>query len=927
MHGVEGLPGQPYGTPLTGRGAERAALDRLLAAVRGGGSGVLVLHGATGVGKSALLDELARTAQGCRVTRVTGVESEMELPFAGLHQLCAPLLEGLERLPAPQRDALEVTFGFAPGPVPDRFLVGLAVLTLLSRAAERRPLLCLVDDHQWLDRASARVLAFVARRLGAESVGLVLAVRDVPPDLAGLAQLPVHGLADADARALLERALTRPIDVLVRDQVVAEAQGNPLALLELADGLAQDRLAGGFGLPGALPLGESVRRRFSQRVEALPPDSRLLLLLVAADPCGDAALVGRAAEALGIPAAALASASDHGLADLGLRPSFRHPLIRSVVYGTAPAADRRRVHQALAEAIDAGQEPDRHAWHRAQAADGPDGSVAAELEQSAGRAQARGGLSAAAAFLRRAAELTPDPAARADRLLAAVEAEVGTGEFDTAADLLAVAATGPLSNAQQARADVFRARLAFAANRGNEASPLLLRAAERLRGTDPALARATYLEALGAALFAGRLALPGGSVLDTARAALEAPPAPAAPHASDLLLDGTAATVARGYAQGLPILRDALAAFDDTMPAEVELRLLWTATITAMRQWDDERWDVLSARHLRLARGTGALGELPLALLSRVYLLLFSGDLEAAAELSAESTVVVQATSTVMMPYCGLGVAAFRGDAAGFDALFGDALTAAVARGEGNAVTFAQWARALLGNGLGDYREAVAAAREAIAYEQDSGTQIWPTVELVEAAARTGGVQDLREAQDAYGRLATMTAAAGTPYALGIQARLLALLERGTEAEKGFRTALGHLDSTRLRIEQARTRLLFGEWLRRERRPAEAREQLRTAHGMFVSAGAHGFARRAGRELRAAGGTSRPRAGSAVDVSLTAQEAQIARLARDGLSNPEIGIRLFISPRTVQYHLRKVFTKLGITSRSQLDRALPGDTS
>lgn len=681
-------PGRTRTAGLTGRDAEFTVLESLIAAVRVGKSRVLVVHGEAGVGKSALLDQLAGHAQSCRVGRVTGVESEMELPFAGLHQLCAPLLDQLERLPAPQRDALRVTFGLAPGPVPDRFLVGLAVLTLLSQAAEQQPLICLVDDYQWLDRASARILAFVGRRLGTESVGLVLAARAVSPDLAGLPELAVHGLADADARTLLDRALPRPIDALVRDQIVAEADGNPLALLELAHGLTQEKLAGGFGLSGALPLWDCIEGNFLRRIESLPVESRLLLLVVAADPCGDATVVWRAAVRLGIPASAAAPATDAGLADFGVRPSFRHPLIRSTVYRTAPAGERRRVHRALAEAIDAGLDPDRHAWHRAEAADGPDEDVAAELELSAGRAQARGGLSAAAAFLRRAAELTLDAAARADRLLAAAQAEVRTGGFDAAAELLATVVTGPLTDAQRARTDVVRARLAFATTRGSEASPLLLAAAARLRHVDPALSRATYLDALGAALFAGRLALPGGDILDAARAATQAPPAPAVPRASDLLLEGTAVTVAHGYAEGLPTLRRALAAFDTTMPAEEELPLLWTATITAMRQWDDERWDALSARHLRLARETGALGELPLALLSRVYLLLFSGCLTEAAELSEENRTVIDVTGSGMMPYCALGVAAFRGEREEFTAVFEPALTAAVRRGEGNAITF-----------------------------------------------------------------------------------------------------------------------------------------------------------------------------------------------------------------------------------------------
>lgn len=904
---------------LTGRHAERSALDELIRAVHGGESRVLVAYGPPGVGKTALLEHLTGRSEGCRVARATGVESEMELPFAGLHQLCAPMLNLLDGLPAPQRDALRITFGLSAGSAPDRFLVALAVLSLLSQAAEQQPLICVVDDYQWLDRASARVLAFVARRLGTESVAMVLATRTLSADLVGLPELAVRELPDADARTLLERTLSRPIDAHVRDQIVAEAHGIPLALLELARGLTSQKLAGGFGLAGALPRWRCIEENFHQQITVLPADSRLLLLVAAADPSGDMALVRRAAGELGIPAGAAACASDAGLVDFGLRTRFRHPLIRSTVYQTAPAEQRRRVHRALAESTDALLDPDRHAWHQAQATEEPDEDVAAELEASAGRAQARGGLSAAAAFLRRAAELTMDGPHRADRLLAAAHAEVQAGYFDMAADLLATFGTGQLSDHQRARADLIRAQLAFAASRGSDAPSLLLAAAQRLRHVDPLLSRATYLDALAAAGFAGRNAPPGGSMVDVARAATHAPPPQHEPSASDLLLDGTAAAYATGYAAGLPTLRKALASFDAGMPADEELRLLWMATTTAMRLWEDNCWDALSARHLQLARQSGALSELPLALTSRIFMLLFNGDLAQASRLNDEARAVISATGSGMVAYSELGVAAFRGDEAEFAKLLRTARADAARRGEGNGITFGEWAHALLHNSLGNYHEALAAAQDATAYHQDPGTLIWPAVELVEAAVRSGTRET---ATEVHQKLVAMTQASGTPAALGIGARSQAMLSDGKEAEQLYRAAISHLGGTRLRIELARAHLVFGEWLRRERRPGEARIHLCTAHEMFAAMGAQAFARRAEGELKAAGGVSGSHPVPTAHSDLTAQEAQIAQLARDGLSNPEIATRLFLSPRTVQYHLRKVFAKLGITSRSQLDRAL-----
>ncbi|MEV0208848.1 AAA family ATPase [Streptomyces sp. NPDC050788] len=927
MRDAAGPPRWDSATGLTGRRAECDVLGRLIAAVRAGESRALLLHGDPGVGKTALLDHLAAQARNCRVVRAAGVESERELAFAGLHQLCAPMLDRLEHLPVPQRDALGTAFGLSTGPAPDRFLVGLAVLGLLSEVAEQQPLICLVDDRQWLDRASAQILAFVARRLGAESIGLILASRGDRGDLTGVPELLVQGLPEPDARALLDTVPTGPIDTRVRDQIVLEARGNPLALLELTRGWAPAELAGGFGLPGAAaPSGDmaalsgDMEENFLRRVAALPRNARQLLLVAAADPSGDPALVWRTAGRLGIGGEAAVPVTEAGLAEFGGRVRFRHPLARSAAYRSASVQDRQEAHRALAAATDRTLDPDRRAWHRAQASPGPDEDVAAELERSAGRARARGGTAASAAFLHQAAVLTLDPARRAGRALDAARAALRTGALDVTRELLAMAGAGPLTAVQRAGLDTMRAQLAFSTARGGEAPTLLLKAAGQLEAVDADLSRAAYLDAVSAAIFAGRLAGPGGDVLDAARAAVSAPPPPHAPHACDFLLDGTAAGLHTGYAAGVPVLREALAAFWSGLSAEEQLRWMWPANITAIRIWDDDQWAALSARYVRLARDAGAFGELPLALTSRAHVLLFAGELASAAALTEELQAVKEATGSGLAPYGAMALAALRGEESAATAVIEATLEDAARRGEGIGITFAEGARAVLNNALGRYDVAMSAGLRANAYDHDPAGLCWTLAELAEAAARCGAAGP---AADACDRLGVMAGAAGTDWVRGVEARARALLSEGEAAERLYREAIARLGRTRMRVELARAHLLYGEWLRRERHPGLAREQLRTAHGMLERMGATAFADRAARELRAAGGTAHRRTAPARDEELTAQEAQIARMARDGLSNPEIGTRLFISARTVQYHLRKVFTKLGITSRSQLDRVLP----
>jgi DNA-binding CsgD family transcriptional regulator len=903
---------------LTDRRSERGVLDRFVDQVRAGEGRALVVRGEPGVGETVLLDYLAGQASGCRVARVAGVQSEIELAFAGLHQLCTPMLDHAEPLPAPQREALRTAFGLAAGPPPDKFLIGLAVLGLLSEAAAERPLICVVDDQQWLDLASAQALGFAARRLAADPVGMVFAARVPGDDLTGLPELVIEGLSEGDARALLESVLSAPLDARVREQIIADTHGNPLALLELPRGLTAAQLAGGFGLPGAGPLDGRIEDSFGRQLDALPAQTRRLVQLVAADPSGDAALVWRAAGRLGLDAAAAGPAAEAGLVEFAGRVQFRHPLARSAAYRSAALAERQQLHAALAEATDPGRDPDRRAWHLAQATPGHDEDVAAELERSAGRAQARGGVAAAAAFLERAALLTGDPARRAGRALAAAQAKARAGASGAARNLLAIAEAGPLSDLEQACMELVQARLASAASRDGEAPLLLLRAARRLERIDVSLARATYLDAVAAAMFAGRLPSPGGSIVEVARAAAAAPAPPHRPRPPDLLLDGLAAVYTRGYAAALPLLRQALAAADTDTSADEEPHWLWLACIAASHVWDDERWELLSRRYVTMIRQTGALAELPLALDRRARPLLFAGELTAAAALLDETRTVEEATGSPPWPYGALSLAAFRGNEASAAALISSITGDVTRRGEGYGITCAEWAKAVLGNGLSRPRDAMAAAERAIEYHGDMGFSKWALVELVEAASRSGMTE---AAAGAYRRLTAMTGPAGTDWALGLAARSRALLSDGDQADGSYREAIDRLGRTRLRVELARAHLLYGEWLRREKRRLDARAQLRTAHDMLSAMGTEAFAERARRELLATGETVRKRKVQTVS-ELTAQEAQVARLAVDGRTNSEIGAQLFLSVRTVEWHLRKVYTKLGIGSRRELRWAM-----
>jgi DNA-binding CsgD family transcriptional regulator len=888
-----------------GHAREREALERLLRAARSGQGQVLVVRGGAGLGKTTLLAH-AESASGFRVARVGGVESEQDLPFAALHRLCAPMLDRAGRLPGPQREALAAAFGVRQGGAIDRFLVGLAVLGLLAEVTADQALVCTVDDARWLDRPSRQVLAFVARRLGSEPAALLFATDEPIEDLKGLPELVLHGLSGAEARALLASVVPGPLDTRVRDRIIAESHGNPRTLLGLSHAWTPEQLAGGFGLPAALAPVDPLAGTLRSQLEGLPVQTRRLLLVAAAEPEGDPALLRRAASRLGIEASRADEAYALGLLDSGTPVTFRHPHMRSAVYHDAPLDERRRVHQALADATDPEVDPERRAWHRAHATLAPDGDVADSLERSATRAHRRGGHAAAAAFLERSAFLTPEPGRRARRALAAGHAKFDAGSFAAAAELLTVAGAGSLDELDRARLGRLRAKLAFAQRRGGDAPRLLLEAARMLEPLDVRLARDTYLEAFEATIVTGRL----GTHCRPAEvaAAARAAPSTASPCAADHLLDGLAALFTDGHAVAAPALRRAVRAYQSAD----DIRWLGLACRAAAELWDADATLELATRHARLARDAGALTCLPTALDHLAGVQVHAGAFGPAADLIEEATTMSQATAQVPGSCTSLALAAWRGSEAETTGLMDASMREALDRGDGWQITATDYAAAVLYNGLGRYDDALRAARQA--GEREELLSCWVLPELIEAAARAG---ERALAVEACERLVERTQISGTEWALGIEARSLALVTEGPATDKLYREAIERLGRCRVSAHLARAHLVYGEWLRRQRRRRDARGQLRTAHEMFTTMGAAAFAARAQRELLATGERARKRTVETIG-ELTPQEVQIARLARDGHSNPQIGARLFISARTVEYHLHKVFTKLGISSRNQL---------
>ena len=927
------MSSQGRGPSLRGRDTEIAMLRGLLAAAQSGSSQVLVLRGEAGVGKTALLRQAADAGDGFGRIQVTGVESDMELAYAGLQQLCAPLMDHLDELPTPQREALDVAFGRGLGATPDRFLVGLAVLSLLAAATADRPLLCLVDDAQWLDQVSLQTLAFVARRLLAEPVVLLFAARDSGAEALGsLPELAVTGLSDADARDLLDSVLLGRVDPRVRDRLVAETRGIPLALLEVPHSVHAAELAGGFWNMGA---GRSIMGQledgYRRRVEALPPATQQLLFLAAADPVGDAVLFQRAATILGLSVGALAPAEAAGLIEFGARVRFSHPLMRSAVYRAANVNERRVVHRALAEATDPEHDPDRRAWHFAHAATGPDDAVAADLERSAGRAQSKGGVAAAAAFLERATVLTADPALRAARALAAAQAKRDAAAPAAAYELLTIAELGPLTDLQRAQVDRLRAQMEFARSRGggpgvqplSDAVQKLLAAAKRLETLDDGLARETYLEALAAAMYAGRLGGPDMLVRVAEAAGAALGDTQDLHRPVDLLLSGVASRIATGGgAEQMRAALELMSRHEQDTGGEV---LRWMSLGLAIVQesavgeiWDDGIHRLLAAAAIRRAREAGALAVLPPALAFGAGFHVLAGEFDTATALLAEAASIAAATNYAPLRYQALSLAAFRGVVGEATALIESAASEAEARGEGRGLGVTRFVSAVLYNGLGQYAEAFAAARDCCDYD-DLGFHSWSLVELVEAATRVG---DKGTAQWAVQRLAGRAGASGTDWGLGALAYTRALVADDEDADALYTEAIERLGRTAVVLLQARAELCYGEWLRRMNRRVAAREHLGAAFEMLNRMGAEAFAERARRELIAAGKKVRREPVSSGD-ELTAQEAQIARLAAGGLTNQEIGAQLFISTHTVEWHLRKVFVKLGITSRRQLRRVFP----
>jgi DNA-binding CsgD family transcriptional regulator len=908
---------QPSHAALLDRELERGRIDRVLELARQGRSATLVLQGGPGTGKTTLLDYAVESGRDFEIVRVLGIESEAELGFAALHQLVLPFQAGLDSLPEPQRDALAGALGLRRSDPPDRFLLALAALTLLAGAATRRPLLCVVDDAQWLDRESAGILGFIARRLGADAIAMLFAVRDPSEriaDLEGIPWVQIGGLPPEEAAQLLASAVAGDVDRGVSEQIIAQTGGNPLGLIELGGELSREQLAGEASLPELLPLGRSLQARYLRQIRSMPDETQVLLLAAAADPTGDPALLWRAGEFLGFGVHAAAPAEAEGL--LGLSPlvRFRHPLIRSAVYHGAALAERMRVHQALARATDPRASADLRAWHRAEATMGPDESVAGELERAADRARERGGWAAGARFLARAASLTPDADERFRRVLAAAAAETTAGACVRAQALLNSVADQLGDPVRHAAALRVQGTIRFAQDQAAEAASVLLDAARRLAPLDVALARATLLEALAAARISGRLAKTGAGDADIAHA-VRSLPLPSAPDATigDLVLDADATLLLDGLEAAVPVVKRAVAAMLEAPASSAELLTLTAVGCAAASSLGDDHALYSLAHWLEVqARDQGAVPPLSIALIFSGFSELFAGHLGQAHARYNERGAIEAARGGS----CEVGhalVLAWRGQDAEARTEAAAAARVAVEQGEGWKLALLEYARAVLALGLGHYEEALAAAPNG--YRENVLLRTFALPDLIEAAVRCG---ERETAEQALASVASRAAASPTPLMLGLLARSRALLGSDADTEALYQEAIGYLQRARGRVHLARVELLYGEWLRRERRQRDAREHLQAAYGVFREVGADGFAERARVELAAAGGTARQPASSG--DGLTPQELQVAALAATGFTNLEIASRLFISPKTVDYHLGKVYRKLGVGSRRELAR-------
>lgn len=907
---------------LLGRCREQQALIELLDGARHGRSGVLVVRGEAGVGKTALLTDLAGRASDCLVVRISGAESELDLTWSGLQQLCSPLHGFLSRLPVPQQRAMRVVLGLREAPVdagPDPLLIGLATLTLIAEAGRSLPALFIVDDAQWIDAPSLQAFAMAARRLLAEQVAIVFGVRDRGAEqiLKNLPELELHGLDRPHSEALLSAAVPWLVDERVRETLLAEACGNPLALLELHKSLHLTELGTGYGLGNVTTQTSGIEKSFHQRLEQLPAPTRTLLLIAAAEPAGTPEWIWAAARRLGIDATAAGPAEAAELIRLDNGIRFRHPLVRSALYRNALSSERRRVHAALSDAMMPGVAAQNYVWHRAQAAAGPDQQLAAELALASVAARARGGASSAAAFLARAAELTPDPHTRRQRLLDAADAALDSGAAAAASQFVALAdgvETADCDESLCAQTGLLRARLALTARRGRDAPALLLDAAERICTIDPSSARETYLQALMAALYVGQLATDETtSARAIAAAARDAPRPTGPPRAIDWMLDALVHRLTGDYATAAPLLRNALDAYlREDREGISDPRWHAISHAISLDLFDPQACTGLATRHLKKLRAAGNLTVLSSALFQNAGLRVYTGKFDQATMLLEQADALAAATGAPAHGSIRPILAAYQGQEQLCRKLVESAVDEATSRGEGGEVTLALCAKAVLHNGLGQYTEALDACA-SLANFDEVGYYGYVLVETAEAASRCGQMQIAREAAD---RIAELATASRTATGLGLAVRCAALANETDGADAEYQSAIGHLGNGYV-VYLARTHLVYGEWLRRRRRRSDARTQLRIAYDMLSGIGANGFAERARCELQAAGERVQAHA-TPTSVTLTTQERHIARLARDGYTNNEIASQLFLSPRTVEWHMGHILTKLEVASRRSL---------
>jgi DNA-binding CsgD family transcriptional regulator len=906
---------------LLGRDEELAWLGRALDDARRGRSRVLVVQGEAGIGTTTLLDRAAATATDCTALRVSGCESEQELTYASLHQLLGPLLPSYGALPDPQRRALGAAFGLIDGLPVDRFLLGLAVLSLLGMAAQEQPVVVIVDDAHLVDDGSLAVLSFVARRLDADRIAILFGLRRDRPAaaLAGFPVLPLAGLHEGAVEELLRARTGVSICAAVASQLLAATGGSPLAIVEIGGLLSEDQLAGRDDLPDPLPIGGRLEAHFDDIVRALPEaGQRLLLVAAAASAPADHGFVPAAATALGCWPHGLVVAERAGLLHLDPMPRFRHPLVRSVIYAGSPAEARRDAHRVLSESATEAGDLVRAAWHLGLAASEPDEAVAARLEAVADDALERGGCGMAAAFRVRAAALTPDRGMRVDRSVAAAQNLLLSGSATRARDLLAELDPNIGDQVQRGVARRLHGQVRYATGEATGTVPLLLAAAEDLRDVDRQLARDTLLDGLSAAQLAGSSPHAGESSADVALVARSMPLLHGtAPKVADRVLDASAAVHLEGAAAARPELLAALAevtgmgsSLDRQGRPTEQVRWLGLGCWTAGALADDVNQLELARRLEAAARPHGALASLSVALLHLAMARLAQGLLPTAIDHLAERTALQEAMGWPA-DVGELISRSWRGDADGARAEVAHVAALVAASGHGWMLAFSDHASSVLDLGHGHYGAALEPARRA--YWDNPSFALVAFPNLIEAAVRS----DASElAFEAAADLRRRTGPCPSPL-------VSALLESAAAVAAGPSTAEEHFEAALQRLPWpdgvvgGRIALLYGEWLRRQKRKLDAREQLRHAHAVLVTSGASAFADRARRELAAAGErTARPIDGR--PSALTSQEAHIARLAAAGATNAEIATRLFLSSSTVDYHLRKVFRKLGVTSRRQL---------